>query len=115
MFNTAATIAKLKNIGIPPSKLLLGLGFYGRGWTGVTQSEPGGSATGPAPATWEAGNEEYKVLKTKYPPTGTVGGTAYAKCGDEWWNYDTPSDRQGEDEVQEGAEFGWHLLLGTQR
>ncbi|MGW0103483.1 glycosyl hydrolase family 18 protein, partial [Nocardia sp. NPDC003354] len=37
-FHTSATIAKLKGLGIPSSKLLLGLGFYGRGWTGVAQS-----------------------------------------------------------------------------
>ena len=62
-----ATIAKLKGLGVPASKLLLGIGFYGRGWTGVTQDAPGGTATGPAPGTYEAGIEDYKVLKTKCP------------------------------------------------
>ncbi|MCX5365167.1 glycoside hydrolase family 18 protein [Streptomyces sp. NBC_00124] len=90
-YYTSATIAKLKGLGIPASKLLLGLGFYGRGWTGVTQSAPGGTATGPAAGTYEAGFEDYKVLKAKCPATGTVGGTAYAKCGNNWWSYDTPS------------------------
>ncbi|MGC0333290.1 chitinase [Streptomyces sp. SAI-170] len=88
---TSATIAKLKGLGIPASKLLLGIGFYGRGWTGVTQSAPGGTATGPAAGTYEQGIDDYKVLKTKCPVTGTVGGTAYAKCGSNWWSYDTPS------------------------
>ncbi|MFJ6987830.1 MULTISPECIES: glycoside hydrolase family 18 protein [unclassified Streptomyces] len=88
---TSATIAKLKSLGVPGSKLLLGLGFYGRGWTGVTQAAPGGTATGPAAGTYEAGIEDYKVLKTKCPATGTVGGTAYAKCGNNWWSYDTPA------------------------
>ncbi|MFD4573265.1 glycoside hydrolase family 18 protein [Streptomyces sp. NPDC058417] len=88
---TSATIAKLKGLGVPGSKLLLGLGFYGRGWTGVTQAAPGGTATGPAAGTYEAGIEDYKVLKTKCPATGTVGGTAYAKCGNNWWSYDTPA------------------------
>ncbi|NRQ36586.1 glycoside hydrolase family 18 protein, partial [Nonomuraea sp. NN258] len=83
-------IQKLKGQGIPGSKLLLGVGFYGRGWTGVTQAAPGGTATGPAPATYEAGIEDYKVLKSKCPATGTVGGTAYAFCNGEWWSYDTP-------------------------
>lgn len=42
----SATVAKLKGLGIPASKLLLGIGFYGRGRTGVTPSAPGGTATG---------------------------------------------------------------------
>ncbi|GAA2072052.1 glycosyl hydrolase family 18 protein [Actinomadura alba] len=90
-FYSDAAIQKLKSKGIPASKLLLGVGFYGRGWTGVSQSAPGGSATGAAPGTYEAGIEDYKVLKTRCPSTGTVGGTAYAYCGNQWWSYDTPS------------------------
>jgi chitinase len=90
-FNSAAAIAKLKAKGVPASKLLLGIGFYGRGWTGVTQSAPGGTATGPATGTYEAGIEDYKVLKNSCPATGTVGGTAYAHCGSNWWSYDTPA------------------------
>ncbi|CAH9419421.1 Chitinase (EC, partial [Streptomyces globisporus] len=66
-FNSADAIAKPKAKGVPASKLLLGIGFYGRGWTGVTQSAPGGTAK------------------------GTVGGTAYAHCGNDWWSYDTPA------------------------
>ncbi|MFC5671949.1 glycosyl hydrolase family 18 protein, partial [Streptomyces incanus] len=31
-FNSAAAIAKLKAKGVPAGKLLLGIGFYGRGW-----------------------------------------------------------------------------------
>ncbi|MFF1723498.1 glycoside hydrolase family 18 protein [Streptomyces sviceus] len=90
-YYTSATIAKLKGLGVPASKLLLGIGFYGRGWTGVTQSAPGGTATGPAAGTYEQGIDDYKVLKSKCPATGTVGGTAYAKCGNNWWSYDTPA------------------------
>ncbi len=90
-FNSAAAIAKLKAKGVPASKLLLGIGFYGRGWTGVTQAAPGGTATGPATGTYEAGIEDYKVLKTSCPATGTIAGTAYAYCGSNWWSYDTPA------------------------
>ncbi|WP_237534338.1 glycoside hydrolase family 18 chitinase [Streptomyces sp. SID3343] len=90
-FNTADAIAKLKTKGVPDSKLLLGIGFYGRGWTGVTQAEPGGTATGAAPGTYEAGIEDYKVLKNTCPTTGSIAGTAYAKCGTNWWSYDTPA------------------------
>lgn len=90
-FNSDAAIQKYKSKGIPAAKLNLGIGFYGRGWTGVTQSAPGGTATGPAPGTYEQGIEDYKVLRNSCPPTGTVGGTAYAYCGSNWWSYDTPA------------------------
>ncbi|MGW0499937.1 glycoside hydrolase family 18 protein [Streptomyces sp. NPDC003007] len=115
--HSSATIAKLKGLGIPASKLLLGIGFYGRGWTGVTQSAPGGTATGPAAGTYEQGIEDYKVLRTKCPATGTVAGTAYAKCGGDWWSYDTPAtigtkmdykNRQGL-----GGTFFWELSGDT--
>ncbi|MFC8956326.1 glycosyl hydrolase family 18 protein [Streptomyces sp. NPDC057101] len=90
-FNSAEAIAKFKAQGVPANKLLLGIGFYGRGWTGVTQSAPGGTATGPAAGTYEQGIEDYKVLKASCPATGTVAGTAYAHCGTNWWSYDTPA------------------------
>ncbi|WP_037680586.1 glycoside hydrolase family 18 chitinase [Streptomyces griseus] len=94
-FDSADAIAKLKAKGVPSAKLLLGIGFYGRGWTGVTQSAPGGTATGAAPGTYEAGIEDYKVLKTSCPVTGTIAGTAYAHCGTNWWSYDTPATIAG--------------------
>ncbi|MEU5051628.1 glycoside hydrolase family 18 protein [Streptomyces sp. NPDC021096] len=116
-FNTDATITKLTSLGIPSSKLLLGLGFYGRGWTGVTQSAPGGTATGPAKGTYEAGFEDYKVLKSKCPANGTVGGTAYAKCGNDWWSYDTPSTIAGKMAYKNrqnlGGTFFWELSGDT--
>ncbi len=116
-FNTDATITKLTSLGIPSSKLLLGLGFYGRGWTGVTQSAPGGTATGPAKGTYEAGFEDYKVLRSKCPANGTVGGTAYAKCGNDWWSYDTPSTIAGKMAYKNrqnlGGTFFWELSGDT--
>ncbi|MFI5872717.1 glycosyl hydrolase family 18 protein [Streptomyces sp. NPDC051445] len=94
-FTTADAMAKFKAKGVPASKLLIGIGFYGRGWTGVTQDAPGGTATGPAAGTYEQGIEDYKVLKTSCPATGTIAGTAYAKCGSNWWSYDTPATIAG--------------------
>ncbi|MFJ1609151.1 glycoside hydrolase family 18 protein [Streptomyces sp. NPDC088253] len=116
-YYTSATIAKLKGLGIPASKLLLGIGFYGRGWTGVTQATPGGTATGPAAGTYEQGIDDYKVLKTKCPATGTVAGTAYAKCGTNWWSYDTPSTIAGKMTYKNqqglGGTFLWELSGDT--
>ncbi|MEV4623937.1 glycosyl hydrolase family 18 protein [Asanoa sp. NPDC049573] len=80
----SAAIGAYTSLGIPARKLLLGVGFYGRGWTGVSGAEPGATASGlPRP-------RDYRVLRETCPPTGRVGGTAYAACGDEWWSYDTP-------------------------
>ncbi|WBB49909.1 glycosyl hydrolase family 18 protein [Verrucosispora sp. WMMA2044] len=116
-FWSDAAIQKLKSKGIPANKLLLGIGFYGRGWTGVTQSTPGGTATGPAPGTYEQGIEDYKVLKNTCPATGTVGGTAYAKCGSNWWSYDTPSTIGGKMTYARnqglGGAFFWELSGDT--
>ncbi|SFR09583.1 chitinase [Lentzea waywayandensis] len=116
-FNTDAAIQKLKSKGIPASKMLLGLGFYGRGWTGVTQAAPGGTATGAAPGTYEAGIEDYKVLKTRCPANGTVAGTAYAKCGSQWWSYDTPATVRSKISWASGQNMGgvffWELSGDT--
>jgi chitinase len=90
-FYGEAAINRLTSLGVAPGKLLLGIPFYGRGWTGVTQSAPGGSASGAAPGTYEPGVDDYKVLAGECPATGTVAGTAYARCGSEWWSYDTPA------------------------
>jgi chitinase len=116
-FYTDAAIQKLKSKGVPASKLLIGIGFYGRGWAGVTQSAPGGTASGPAPGTYEQGIEDYKVLKTRCPATGTVAGTAYAFCGGQWWSYDTPSTIGGKMSYAKtqglGGAFFWELSGDT--
>jgi chitinase len=116
-FFSDAAIRKLKSAGVPAAKLLLGIGFYGRGWTGVTQSAPGGTATAAAPGTYEAGIEDYKVVKTRCPATGTVAGAAYGLCGNEWWSYDTPGTISGKvayarDQGLGGA-FFWELSGDT--
>ncbi|PJE96243.1 chitinase [Streptomyces carminius] len=116
-FNSAAAIQKLKAEGVPADKLLLGIGFYGRGWTGVTQKEPGGTATGAAPGSYEAGIEDYKVLKSRCPANGTVAGTAYAHCGNEWWSYDTPATVAGKMDYARqqglGGAFFWEFSGDT--
>ncbi|RYJ20954.1 chitinase [Streptomyces sp. L-9-10] len=116
-FNSDAAISKLKGLGVPSEKLLLGIGFYGRGWTGVTQKEPGGTAAGAAPGKYEAGIEDYKILKTSCPANGTVGGTAYAFCGNQWWSYDTPATIAGKMAYKNqqglGGTFFWELSGDT--
>jgi len=116
-FNADAAIQKLRSRGVPASKMLIGIGFYGRGWTGVTQSTPGGSATGPAPGTYEQGVDDYKVISTRCRPTGTIAGTSYAFCGNQWWSYDTPGTIGGKMSYSRnqglGGAFFWELSGDT--
>jgi len=55
-FYSDAAIQKLKSKGIPSAKILLGIGFYGRGWTGVTQSAPVVRRPGPHRAGTKQGS-----------------------------------------------------------
>jgi chitinase len=116
-FDSDTAIQKLKSKGVPANKLLLGIGFYGRGWTGVTQAAPGGSAGGAAPGSSEAGIEDYRVLKDSCPATGTVAGTAYGFCNGQWWGYDTPSTVRGKMDYAKqqglGGAFFWELSGDT--
>jgi chitinase len=113
------TVDKLLGLGIPSSKVLLGIGFYGRGWAGVTRAEPGGDASGPAAGRYEKGLEDYEFLVKRCPPTGTVDGTAYDFCGDQWWSYDTPptiTDKMTYARSKSlGGAFAWELSGDTPR
>ncbi len=81
--------------GAPASKLVVGVPFYGRGWTGVAGANNGmwQPAAGAAPGTYEAGIEDYKVLKAKGHPGFTHPDTKafYTFNGTEMWSYDTPA------------------------
>ena len=80
-------------MGAPANKLVVGVPAYGRGWTGVPNVNNGlyqnGSA---APGTYEAGNEDYDVLKNR---PGTVfrdntNGAVWKYDGSTFWSYDDP-------------------------
>ncbi|MEU5784624.1 glycoside hydrolase family 18 protein [Micromonospora lupini] len=84
--------------GAPRDKLVLGIPYYGRGWTGVTGGGNGlfQPAAGPAPATYEAGYEDYKQLKTLAGNGYTVhrdlrAGHAWLFDGTTFWTYDDPA------------------------
>jgi chitinase len=116
-FYADAAVQKLKGKGVPSSKINLGIGFYGRGWTGVTQLAPGGSATGAASGTYEAGIEDYHVLVNTCPATNTIAGTAYGLCSGNWWSYDTPSTIVGKMSYAKsqglGGAFFWEAFGDT--
>ncbi|WP_025274146.1 glycoside hydrolase family 18 protein [Haloglycomyces albus] len=87
---TETSVDKLIALGVPPEKIYLGVGLYGRGWKGVPTGTPGSVATGPADSDGEPGAATYRWLREAAPATNIVGGTAYAYDGDAWWGYDTP-------------------------
>ncbi|QZA77252.1 chitinase [Deefgea tanakiae] len=95
-YYTDAAVKDLIARGVPAAKLHMGVPFYGRGWTGVTNANNGlyQKATGPAKGTYEAGIEDYKVLKdapgTEY--IHPVTQQTYRFDGSTFWSYDTPRD-----------------------
>lgn len=103
--------------GAPAKKLLLGIGFYGRGWTGVTNANNGlnQSASGPAPGTYEAGVDDYRTLSTLgYPAFASdEAGAAWIFNGSTFWSFDTPATVRKKMRYVEahglGGAFAWSL------
>ncbi|WP_046655715.1 glycosyl hydrolase family 18 protein [Lysobacter capsici] len=93
LYNSNDAIEAFLSRGVPASKLNLGIGFYGRGWTNVPNVNNGLYQSGSAaPGTYEAGIEDYKVLKN-LPGTVYTDNNAQATWkynGTTMWSYDTP-------------------------
>jgi chitinase len=92
-YSVDSAVNKLISIGAPANKLVVGVPAYGRGWTGVPSANNGLYQTGsPATGTYEAGIEDYDVLKNR---AGTVyrdntNGAIWKYDGSTWWSYDDP-------------------------
>jgi chitinase len=67
-FNAAAGVQGHLNAGVPASKLVLGMPFYARGWSGCAATGNGqyASCTGPSPGTWEPGVLDFSNLEAQY-------------------------------------------------
>ncbi|WP_026122519.1 glycoside hydrolase family 18 chitinase [Nocardiopsis halotolerans] len=98
VYSTETTIQAYLDRGVDPADMVLGVPFYGRGWTGVDPGPNGDglfqNATGPAPGTYEDGIEDWKVLKDLVG-TGSYQlyrddelGTAWLYDGNTFWSYD---------------------------
>ena len=72
-FNTHSAVQAYLAAGVPPSKLVVGTAFYGRGWSGVPAVNGGlwQPATGLPAGTWEPGVFDYEDLAAHYVPTWT--------------------------------------------
>ncbi|WP_372345699.1 glycoside hydrolase family 18 protein [Streptomyces sp. KL116D] len=97
-FSVDGTVEAWLRRGAPARKLVVGMPFYGQGWTGVSGGGDGlgQSATGPAPAKWANGYADYEELKA-LADSGTYrlhrdrrGGHAWLFDGTTLWTYDDP-------------------------
>jgi chitinase len=97
-FSIDGAVAAWTGRGAPRDQLVLGIPYYGQGWTGVTGGGSGRfqPATGPAPGTFAAGTEDYKVLAT-LPGKGFAihrdrrAGNSWLFDGKTFWTYDDPA------------------------
>jgi GH18 family chitinase len=69
--NVDAAVQTYLSSDVPAEKLVLGVPFYGHGWSGVSEVDhglyqPAGAA---APGTWEAGSYDYADLAKNYLST----------------------------------------------
>jgi chitinase len=94
-FSIESTVDAWIARGAPRRELVLGIPYYGQGWTGVTGGLFG-TATGPAPGTFAAGTEDWKTLKNLPGQGFTVyrdwrAGHSYLYDGTTFWTYDDPA------------------------
>jgi len=88
--NVDAAVSAYLEAKVPPEKLVLGVPFYGRGWSGVKNAgnglfQPKG---GIPKGTWEEGNWDYKDLAANYLGKMTRHWHAEAKVP---WLFDEKS------------------------
>jgi chitinase len=96
-FSVDLAVRTYLRAGAPRHKVLLGVPFYGHGWTGVSagphQDGLFQASTGAAPSAFDPGTEDYKRLAAL--PGFTVhrdraDGVAWLYDGTTFWNFDDP-------------------------
>ena len=66
--NVDAALQTYLSEGVSPEKLVLGVPFYGHGWSGVPDVDHGlyQPASGAAPGTWEPGSYDFRDIQETY-------------------------------------------------
>ncbi|MEV8507872.1 glycoside hydrolase family 18 protein [Actinoplanes sp. NPDC051475] len=97
-FSAQVAIEAWRDLGAPDRKLVLGIPYYGQGWTGVTGGGNGlfAPAAVGAPGKFGVGTEDYKVLKHLPAQGFTVhrdwrAGHSWLFDGTTFWTYDDPA------------------------
>jgi chitinase len=97
-FSVEVAIDTWRDRGAPGRKLVLGIPYYGQGWTGATTGGNGlfAPVTGGAPGKFAVGTEDYKTLKS-LPAQGFKlhrdwrSGHSWLFDGTTFWTYDDPA------------------------
>jgi chitinase len=90
-FSGDLAIRTYQGQGAPAAKMLLGIPYYGRGWTNVPNTNNGLYQSGTAaPGTWEQGIEDYKKLKALAGSRflDSSAGAMWFFDGRTFWSYD---------------------------
>jgi len=92
-FSAEVALGAWHAMGAPSDRLVLGIPAYGRGWANVPDVNHGLYQSGvPAPGMWEAGVDDYKVIKDKPGDTyrDQANGALWKFDGNTFWTYDDP-------------------------
>jgi chitinase len=92
-FSVDGAVSVYRSMGAPANKLVVGVPAYGRGWTGVPNVNNGLYQNGsPAAGTFEAGTEDYDVIKNRAGTVfrDTANGAVWKYDGSTFWSYDDP-------------------------
>ena len=96
-YSDDAVVGEYLSRGAPRKKVVLGVPFYSRGWTGVGAANNGlyQSSTGAAPGTWEAGVDDYEVVEQRLASgfvrhEDAAAGAAWLFDGTTFWTFDDP-------------------------
>jgi chitinase len=91
---TDKAVAAYLAAGVPRSKLLLGVPFYGRGWRAASVGDGFCvQASGVPRGTYEKGVDDYEVLAAKSRASfhDVATGTHWDFDGSQFWSYDDPT------------------------
>jgi chitinase len=115
-FSSQVTIDAYLSRGAPRSKLVMGVPFYSHGWTGVTNQNHGlfQPSTGPAPATFEAGTDDYRYLKAQLANYTVYrdnrAGFAWLFDGTTFWTWDDPVEMKRKAQYISQRELGGAMI-----